>query len=138
MSWYLQALRKYAAFGGRARRREYWIFEWGNTLILIALVVISRFVAPNHVGLLPSLFIVAMIVPSFTSLVRRLHDTSRSSWWLLATLVPVIGQLMILSFLVTDSQPGPNRYGPNPKRPPATEATGSPEMGYLAPPIDGR
>jgi uncharacterized membrane protein YhaH (DUF805 family) len=138
MRWYLQALKKYAVFGGRARRREYWIFEWGNTLILIALVVIGRLADPKHVGLLPSLFIVAMIIPSFASLVRRLHDTNRSGWWLLATLVPVIGQLIILSFIVTDSQPGANRYGPNPKRQPTTQAAGSPEMGYLAPPIDRR
>jgi uncharacterized membrane protein YhaH (DUF805 family) len=97
-----------------------------------------RLADPKHVGLLPSLFIVAMIIPSFASLVRRLHDTNRSGWWLLATLVPVIGQLIILSFIVTDGQPGANRYGPNPKRQTTTQAAGSPEMGYLAPPIDGR
>ncbi len=137
MKWYLQALKKYAAFGGRARRREYWIFEWGNTLILFALVVISRFAAPKHVGLLPSSFIVAVILPSFASLVRRLHDTNRSGWWLLAIFVPVIGQLIILSFIATDSQRGANRYGPSPKWQPAAEAGNDPGMGYLAPPIDG-
>jgi len=138
MKWYLEALKKYAVFGGRARRREYWIFEWGNTLILFALVVISRVAVPKHVGVLPSLFIVAMIVPSFAGLVRRLHDTNRSGWWLLAAFVPVIGQLMILSFIVTDGQHGKNRYGPSPKWQPTTEASNDPGMGYLAPPIDGR
>jgi uncharacterized membrane protein YhaH (DUF805 family) len=138
MKWYLEALKKYAVFGGRARRREYWIFEWGNTLILFALVVVSRVVAPKHVGVLPSLFLVAIIIPSFASLVRRLHDTNRSGWWLLVTFIPIIGQLMILSFIVTDGQRGANRYGPSPKWQPNTEARCDPGMGYLAPPIDGR
>jgi uncharacterized membrane protein YhaH (DUF805 family) len=47
--------------------------------------------------------------------VRRLHDTDRSGWWVLLDLVPVIGPLVLLVFTVLDSQPGANRFGPNPK-----------------------
>jgi uncharacterized membrane protein YhaH (DUF805 family) len=132
MKWYLQALKNYAVFRGRARRREYWLFEWGNVLIFMALIVTGRLVHARHVGLLPSLYIAAIVIPSLSSLVRRLHDTNRSGWWFFITLVPVIGPLMIASFTLTDSNPGENRFGPNPKIETSGEA---PTMGYLVPPL---
>jgi hypothetical protein len=51
-------------------------------------------------------------------------------------MIPLFGPISILIFTVKDSEPGENRYGPNPKRQPTTELIGSPEMGYLAPPFD--
>jgi uncharacterized membrane protein YhaH (DUF805 family) len=47
--------------------------------------------------------------------VRRLHDTNRTGWWLLIGLVPLIGIIVLLIFMVQDSQQGDNQYGPNPK-----------------------
>lgn len=47
--------------------------------------------------------------------VRRLHDTGRSGWWLLIGLIPLAGAIVLLVFLCTDSEPGPNRFGPSPK-----------------------
>jgi len=47
--------------------------------------------------------------------VRRLHDTGRSGWWLLIALVPLIGAIVLLVFMVQDSKPGQNQYGANPK-----------------------
>jgi len=47
--------------------------------------------------------------------VRRLHDTGRSGWWLLIALVPIVGVIVLLVFMLLDSQPGDNGYGPNPK-----------------------
>jgi uncharacterized membrane protein YhaH (DUF805 family) len=56
-----------------------------------------------------------VLVPSIAVTVRRLHDTGRSGWWILISLVPVIGWIVLLVFMLTDSQPGSNQYGPNPK-----------------------
>jgi len=139
MKWYLHALRKYAAFKGRARRREYWIFELMNAAIALALFVLA--VQLGKAGYpyflsLPFLYIVATVIPSLSSLIRRLHDTGRSGWWYWIGLIPLFGPISMLIFTVEDSQPGENRYGLNPKGQPTTEATDSPEMGYLAPPID--
>ena len=47
--------------------------------------------------------------------VRRLHDTDRSGWWVLINFIPIVGGLVLLVFTVLDSQPGANRFGPNPK-----------------------
>jgi uncharacterized membrane protein YhaH (DUF805 family) len=51
--------------------------------------------------------------------VRRLHDTDHSGWWSLLGLVPLVGTVVMLIFLLTESEPGENRFGPCPKRIPA-------------------
>lgn len=141
MKWYLQSLRKYAVFKGRARRREYWIFELMNVAITLALFVLAVMLGkagyPYFLSL-PFLYMAATTIPSLASLVRRLHDTNRSGWWFFISMVPVVGGLILFAMIVTDSDPGENRFGPNPKLQPTTEATVSSEMGYLAPPIDRR
>ncbi len=117
MRWYFQALRKYAVFGGRARRREYWTFELFNVLIVIALFVLDFKLGTigEGVGLLSGVYLLAVFLPSLASLVRRLHDTGRSAWWIFINLVPLFGPISILIFTFEDSQPGENRYGPSPK-----------------------
>ena len=47
--------------------------------------------------------------------VRRLHDTGKSGWWILISLVPLVGFIVLLIFYVKDSDPGANAYGANPK-----------------------
>jgi uncharacterized membrane protein YhaH (DUF805 family) len=56
--------------------------------------------------------------------VRRLHDTSKSGWWILISLIPLIGGIWLLVLLATDGDPGNNLYGPNPKSLPSTVAAG--------------
>ena len=119
MNWYLEVLKKYAVFGGRARRREYWYFALFNILISIALAIIDGVTgtlsAEAGIGLLGAFYALAVLIPGIAVSVRRLHDTNRSGWWLLIVLVPLIGAIVLLVFMVQDSQPGENQYGPNPK-----------------------
>lgn len=119
MNWYLAALKKYAVFAGRARRKEFWFFMLFNTLITVALAMIDLWTGTYDedvgLGLLSGLYAVAMIVPSIAVTVRRLHDTDRSGWWYLLLFIPVIGALVILVFMLLDGTPGSNRFGPNPK-----------------------
>jgi uncharacterized membrane protein YhaH (DUF805 family) len=56
-----------------------------------------------------------MLIPGIAVTVRRLHDSGRSGWWILIALIPLIGTIILLVFMVLDSQPGDNEYGPNPK-----------------------
>jgi uncharacterized membrane protein YhaH (DUF805 family) len=113
MNWYVDVLKKYATFDGRARRKEYWMFFLFNLIISLALAFIEGiFGGPGVLGVLYSL---AVLVPSIAVTVRRLHDTGRSGWWILISLVPVIGWIVLLVFMLTDSHPGSNQYGPNPK-----------------------
>jgi uncharacterized membrane protein YhaH (DUF805 family) len=114
MNWYLDALKnKYATFSGRARRTEYWMFFLFYFLIALAIVFVEAFIHAG--GILGILFGLAMLVPSLAVTVRRLHDTSRTGWWILITLIPGIGAIILLIFMVLDSTPEGNDYGPNPK-----------------------
>jgi uncharacterized membrane protein YhaH (DUF805 family) len=118
MNWYLAVLKKYAEFTGRARRTEYWMFALFNFLIYVVLAVIDTkagLMNPLGLGVLSGLYSLAVFVPSLAVSVRRLHDTDRSGWWLLILLVPLIGAIVFLVFMLLDSQPGENRHGPSPK-----------------------
>jgi uncharacterized membrane protein YhaH (DUF805 family) len=119
MNWYLEVLKKYAVFSGRARRKEYWFFVLFNIIIAFALTFIDfstgLYDVEYEIGLLSSLYSLAVLVPSIAVTIRRLHDTSRTGWWFLIAFVPIIGVIVLLVFMVFDSTPGDNQYGPNPK-----------------------
>jgi uncharacterized membrane protein YhaH (DUF805 family) len=110
--WYLEVLKKYAVFSGRARRKEYWMFVLFNVIVSIVLFAIGRAIGAEF---LQGLYSLAVLLPGLGVAVRRLHDTDRSGWWLLIALVPLVGAIVLLVFTVSDSQPGDNQYGPNPK-----------------------
>ncbi len=116
MSWYLQVLNKYAVFSGRARRKEYWMFQLVNVIVicLLALLDASTGFRSMGLGLILLGYCLATIIPGLAVLVRRLHDINRSGWWWLISLVP-FGGVVLLIFACIDSDPGPNQYGPNPK-----------------------
>lgn len=115
VNWYLEVLKKYAVFDGRARRKEYWHFYLSNIIITIVLAVFDA-VTGGEVGMgLLGIYLLAVLIPSIAVSVRRLHDTDRSGWWLLIGLIPLIGAIVFLVFMVQGSTPGENQYGPNPK-----------------------
>lgn len=114
MQWYLDVLKKYAEFGGRARRKEFWMFFLFSMLIMGALSYIERMVR-DSAGVISGIYSLAVILPSLSVSVRRLHDTGRSGWWLLIPILPLIGFIVLIVFFCQDSLPGANRYGPNPK-----------------------
>jgi uncharacterized membrane protein YhaH (DUF805 family) len=113
MRWYLEVIRKYAVFSGRARRAEDWMF----TLINCIIMVVLKLAAPSgeSFGTLQGLYALATLLPALAVSVRRLHDTGRSGWWLLLVFVPIIGPLVLLVFSILEGESGSNQYGPNPK-----------------------
>ena len=113
MSWYVQALKNYTNFSGRAQRSELWFFVLFNNLIGISLLVVD--VVTSGIPALTTLFQLWTIVPAISVSVRRLHDTGRSGWWLLLALMPIPGGPILVWFYALDSQPGSNIYGENPK-----------------------
>jgi uncharacterized membrane protein YhaH (DUF805 family) len=119
MNWYMEALRKYATFTGRARRKEFWFFQLFVLLIALVLSFVDRlfgvFDGETGVGVLSGIFSLAMFLPSLAVSIRRLHDTDRTGWWALLYFVPLLGFLVLLVFFVLDGTPGGNRYGENPK-----------------------
>ncbi|MDR1084167.1 MAG: DUF805 domain-containing protein [Deltaproteobacteria bacterium] len=111
---------KYAFFYGRARRREYWMFQlWAfvGYFALAVLAALASMIATFLGYILIFAFVIyclGLVVPSFCLAVRRLHDIGQSGWFLLLSIIP-LGGLVVLVMCCLDSQPGENKYGPNPK-----------------------
>ena len=95
----------YTNFSGRARRSEFW--WWALFAFLMGILTV--------IPILGWLIALAMLLPNLAMQVRRLHDTGHSGWWWSIGLIPIIGFIVLLIFYVTDSKPGPNQWGPNPK-----------------------
>jgi uncharacterized membrane protein YhaH (DUF805 family) len=105
----LVVFERYAVFQGRAGRAEYWWFFLANFLLSVALNILgSAADVFLFVGFLVSL---ALFIPSLAVAIRRLHDTSRSGWWLLIVLIPLVGWIVLIVFLAMESTPGANEYG---------------------------
>ena len=119
MSWYLEALKKYAVFSGRSRRMEYWFFVLFNLIVAFVLalidMLIGTFSAVQNIGLLSGIYSLAVLIPTLAVTVRRLHDIDRSGWWILINLIPLIGSIVLLVFSLLPGTPGSNRFGPDPK-----------------------
>lgn len=119
MNWYLEVLKKFADFSGRARRKEYWYFVLFNMIFSIVLSffdgVFGSLNPETGVGLLSGIYALVVLIPSIAVGFRRLHDTGRSAWWLLIGFIPLIGIIVLLVFMVQDSQEGENEYGVSPK-----------------------
>lgn len=125
--------KRYADFSGRASRSEYWYFVLFNFIISLVLYIpilmtmITMFEDPyaylepgaispamSIFSLLYTVYSLAIIIPSLALLARRLHDVGRSGWSFLICLVPLVGVIVLLVWLCTESQPGPNKWGQNP------------------------
>ncbi|MAY83842.1 MAG: hypothetical protein CMP59_06870 [Flavobacteriales bacterium] len=119
MEWYLKVLRQYTDFNGRARRKEYWMFFLFNVIFSIAASLLDMLLGTGiegmGYGLIYTLYGLAVLLPSLAAAVRRLHDIGKSGWMILVGLIPIIGAIWLLILMVTDSNPGENKYGPNPK-----------------------
>lgn len=113
MNAYFDVLKQYVNFSGRARRREYWMYTLIATVISIVISVLDSVIGTSP--WLGALYSLAIFLPSLGVTVRRLHDTDRSGWFVLLGLIPCVGFIILIVFLATDSKPGDNQYGPNPK-----------------------
>ena len=113
MNYYVKALKQYADFNGRASRKEYWMFFLFNMIFAVVASVLDGII--GSVGIIYGLYILATLVPSLAAGVRRLHDSGKSGWMMLVSLIPFIGGIWLLILLVAGSQEGDNEYGPQPE-----------------------
>ncbi|OGI65494.1 hypothetical protein A3A95_03190 [Candidatus Nomurabacteria bacterium RIFCSPLOWO2_01_FULL_39_18] len=145
MDNFIGVLKKYAVFKGRAGRREYWMFVLVSLIVSIVLSILDGIFGlklDKDTGVLSSLYSLAVFLPTLGVSIRRLHDTNHSGWWILAPsiaglitvglfflsifqnnyvpliiggIVTLILGVALVIFFVLDSNPGENKYGPNPK-----------------------
>ena len=119
MDWYIKCINKYADFDGRATRSEYWYYTLFNYIFLLAACIVGGILS-NVAGIFAALgflYALATLVPSIAVTTRRLHDTGRTGWLQLITLIPfvgLIGAIVLIIFLAQDSSVERNQFGPNP------------------------
>lgn len=119
MKWYLSTIKKFSDFQGRARRKEYWMFQLISCIIFFTAMFIDNklgFVIKNEfIGFFSITFIVFNFLPSFAVTVRRFHDIGKSGWYILICAIPVIGDIFYLIWMCSKGTLGDNKYGKNPK-----------------------
>ena len=89
-------LKHYSDFNGRASRSEcWWFFLFEYIVVLIGEILdigfLSYFDANQEWGILGTISMVALALPSFAVGARRLHDINRSGWWQLLFLFMFVG-----------------------------------------------
>lgn len=156
MNYYINVLKKYAVFNGRASRKEFWMFFLFNLIFSVVAGILDGVIriTPLYVssngtvyGFIKTLYTLGVFIPTIAVVVRRLHDTNHSGWWILSFLTPALLlipftiihvssstlkillmvitaiffliTLIYLYFLTKDSISGSNEYGPNPKEIPS-------------------
>ena len=123
MNWYLKCFKQYSDFSGRARRTEFWMFNLFTLIVLFICIFCDVFLGfesfyndPEFVkGPITSIYFLFSLLPGLSVIVRRLHDVGKSGWFYFLALIPIIGPIWLFVLLVTDSQPGENKWGTNPK-----------------------
>lgn len=105
MSYYIAVLKNYAGFGGRARRKEYWMFILFNMIFAFCLGFVDGLL---NLGFLYFLYSLAVFIPSIAVGIRRMHDVDKSGWFLL---IPIYN----LVLACTAGSTGENRFGQDPK-----------------------
>ena len=118
-------LSKYVRFEGRASRSEYWYWILALVLTSILLSIIEGVVLAPLMGFeqfdpqagqpLRMLLSLVVLLPSLAVAARRLHDIGRSGWWLLIQLIPIIGSLIFLWWMIQRGDEQPNEYGNPPE-----------------------
>lgn len=107
MEYFISALKQYADFNGRATRQQYWMYILFYIIIAIAVGVVDGLLGTMA---LTGIYGLGMLIPSISICTRRLHDTGRSGWWQLIALIPLIGGIVLLVFLVQESKTIDNQY----------------------------
>lgn len=122
MEWYLRVWQRYAEFNGRSRRMEYWMFMLIHSVIVLVLCIgvvgfgiLKQPIVGATSSLLLGAYSLAVLIPGLAVTARRLHDIDKSGWWILISLVPVVGGIVLLVFTVLDGTHGSNQYGTDPR-----------------------
>ena len=102
--------KKFFDFSGRASKSEYWWFQLYN-----AIIYVLTFVFQGDLTLLFSILIIVNIIPIWAAAVRRVHDSDKSGWMVLISVIPLIG-LYVIVLLIQDGSKGKNRFGAKPKK----------------------
>lgn len=119
-AWAILPLQRYADFEGRSCRQEFWAYFMMQFLIVMvsfALMGLSFIDSPFFSAIWMTLLVLAVaatIVPNIAVQVRRFHDQDKSGWFVLLNLIPYLGWIIVLIFMMLEGTKGDNRFGPDP------------------------
>ena len=125
----MEMLKRYSEFGGRSSRSEFWYAYLMDFIIavifgVIYIVMLSLALALESdgigiagmlVALLAVLYVLSTMIPRIALHIRRLHDTGKSGWFYLLSLIPDVGMIVVLVLCALEPQAGENKYGPDPR-----------------------
>lgn len=124
ISWVMLALKRYADFSGRSSRKEFWMFQ----LIYIALFVVTSVIVEGDTDRLGDIgfagkmaiasaiiALLVLFVPLLAVEIRRFHDQDKSGWFAMLNLIPYLGPIIVMGFMLVEGTAGDNKYGPDPK-----------------------
>jgi len=116
---YFTVLKKFTKFSGRSRMSEFWMFTLINFIFMILALIIDNvtgiILRPLPFGTFFIIYTLLVFLPGLALLVRRMHDVGKSGWFVLLSLIPLIGTVWLLALCITEGNPGDNKYGPSPK-----------------------
>ncbi|MBC8950735.1 MULTISPECIES: DUF805 domain-containing protein [Xenorhabdus] len=113
MHWYLNVLKNYTYFRGRAQRKEFWYFFLFQILVVLIISFLERlFAVANpeiYMGWFSAIYLLITFLPALAVNARRLHDINCSAWWLLLHLIPFVGTIILLILAARKGRAGSNK-----------------------------
>lgn len=109
MKEYLAMWKHYADFKGRATRKDFWMAYLFNCIAAVIIGIIAGMV--TQLAFLSVLYSLAILIPSISIGVRRLHDIGKRGVMLLISLIPLVGAIMLLVYWCKPSFEGANEFG---------------------------
>lgn len=103
----------YVVWNARSTRPEFW--WWALFVIVVAIIalILDSVIFGTEAGMFGPIYIIAALVfllPGISLVVRRLHDTNRTGWWYWIVLIPFVGGIVLLVFMLLSSTQGPTRW----------------------------
>lgn len=109
-------LRRFLDFEGRSTRKEFWLFYLFFIVSYIVLsiidILLDLYSDEAEIGFISGVYTLIMFIPLLSVQIRRLHDIDRTGFWILISIIPIIGAIVLLIFMCLKGSEGENRFGP--------------------------
>ena len=109
MNEYILMWKNFFNFKDRTTVRGYWMAVLFNIIAFVILAVLMSI--SDIFGILYGIYSLAVLIPSLSLSVRRLHDINKSGFWIFITIVPLVGPILYLIWTCKASVDEDNQYG---------------------------